>query len=183
MRLRALLRRRAGDAGAVHGEGPMHAAEEFFAASAGVPSDAFVTEENVDLVKQTLPVAAAPVVLELGPLDAREDLREHGALADGNKIVAAPEVDGVLFIHAPTAIVAAADIGIDGIVVSNHGGRQLDGVPSTARALPAIAEAVSDRLTILADGGVRSGLDVVRLIALGARGVRTDTRARVRRAT
>lgn len=67
--------------------------------------------------------------------------------------------------------IAAADIGADGIVVSNHGGRQLDGVPSTARALPPIANAVGDRLTVLADGGVRSGLDVVRMIALGAKGV------------
>ena len=66
---------------------------------------------------------------------------------------------------------AAAEIGADGIVVSNHGGRQLDGVPSTARALPAIAEAVRDRLTVLADGGIRSGLDVVRMLALGAHSV------------
>ena len=66
---------------------------------------------------------------------------------------------------------AAAESGVDGIVVSNHGGRQLDGVPSTARALPAIADAVGDRLTILADGGVRSGLDVMRMLALGADGV------------
>ena len=66
---------------------------------------------------------------------------------------------------------AAADIGADGIVVSNHGGRQLDGVLSSARALPAIAEAVGDRLTVLADSGVRSGLDVVRMLALGADGV------------
>lgn len=66
---------------------------------------------------------------------------------------------------------AAADLGADGIVVSNHGGRQLDGVPSTATALPPIAAAVRDRLTVLADGGVRSGLDVVRLLALGAHGV------------
>ena len=65
----------------------------------------------------------------------------------------------------------AARAGVDGIIVSNHGGRQLDGVPSTARALPAIADAVGDTLTILADGGVRSGLDVVRLMALGAKGV------------
>ena len=59
----------------------------------------------------------------------------------------------------------------DGIVVSNHGGRQLDGVLSTARALPAIADAVGDSLTLLADGGIRSGLDVVRMLALGAKGV------------
>jgi len=66
---------------------------------------------------------------------------------------------------------SAAGIGADGIVVSNHGGRQLDGVPSTARVLPSIAEAVGDKLTVLADGGVRSGLDVVRMLALGARAV------------
>lgn len=65
----------------------------------------------------------------------------------------------------------AADLGADGIVVSNHGGRQLDGALSTARALPAIADAVGDRLTVLADGGVRSGLDIVRMLALGAKGV------------
>jgi L-lactate dehydrogenase (cytochrome) len=65
----------------------------------------------------------------------------------------------------------AASLGADGIVVSNHGGRQLDGVPSTARALPPIVDAVDDRLTILADGGIRSGLDVVRMLALGAKGV------------
>ncbi|WCT76805.1 FMN-dependent L-lactate dehydrogenase LldD [Novosphingobium humi] len=65
----------------------------------------------------------------------------------------------------------AAKLGADGIVVSNHGGRQLDGVLSSARALPPIADAVGDDLTVLADGGVRSGLDVVRMLALGAKGV------------
>ncbi len=62
----------------------------------------------------------------------------------------------------------AVRFGADGIVVSNHGGRQLDGVLSSARALPAIAEAVQGDLKILADSGVRNGLDVVRAIALGA---------------
>ena len=62
----------------------------------------------------------------------------------------------------------ALALGADGIVVSNHGGRQLDGVMSTARALPPIAEAVKGRMTILADSGVRNGLDVVRALALGA---------------
>ena len=58
-----------------------------------------------------------------------------------------------------------------GYVVSNHGGRQLDGVLSTARALPAIAEAVKGELTLLVDSGILSGLDVVRMLALGADGV------------
>jgi len=66
---------------------------------------------------------------------------------------------------------AAVDLGADGLVVSNHGGRQLDGALSSARALPAIAEAVQGKVTVLADGGVRSGLDVVRMLALGADGV------------
>lgn len=65
----------------------------------------------------------------------------------------------------------AVRLGADGVIVSNHGGRQLDGTLSTAEALPAIADAVGDQLTVLVDGGVRTGLDVVRMLALGARGV------------
>ena len=65
----------------------------------------------------------------------------------------------------------AADHGADGIVVSNHGGRQLDAVPSTAVALPPIVSAVGDQLEVLVDGGVRSGLDVVKMLSLGARAV------------
>lgn len=63
---------------------------------------------------------------------------------------------------------AAVQFGADGIVVSNHGGRQLDGVMSSAKALPDIADAVGDRLTILADSGIRSGIDIVRMLTLGA---------------
>ena len=62
----------------------------------------------------------------------------------------------------------AVRFGADGIIVSNHGGRQLDGVLSSARALPAIADAVKGQIKILADSGVRNGLDIVRLLALGA---------------
>ncbi len=65
----------------------------------------------------------------------------------------------------------AGEVGVDGVIVSNHGGRQLDSVPSTARALPAVAEAIGDSVEVLADGGVRTGLDVVKLLALGARAV------------
>lgn len=62
----------------------------------------------------------------------------------------------------------AVRFGADGIVVSNHGGRQLDGVLSSARALPPIADAVKGDIKILADSGIRNGLDVVRMLALGA---------------
>lgn len=62
----------------------------------------------------------------------------------------------------------AVSFGADGIVVSNHGGRQLDGVMSSVKALPAIADAVKGDLKILVDSGIRSGLDVVRMLALGA---------------
>jgi L-lactate dehydrogenase (cytochrome) len=65
----------------------------------------------------------------------------------------------------------AVDAGVDGIVVSNHGGRQLDSVPSTVRALPDVADAVGDEVEVLADGGVRTGLDVLKMVALGARAV------------
>jgi L-lactate dehydrogenase (cytochrome) len=63
----------------------------------------------------------------------------------------------------------AASVGVDGIVVSNHGGRQLDGAPSSIHALPPIAQAVGDRVSVLMDGGVRSGLDVLKALACGAR--------------
>jgi L-lactate dehydrogenase (cytochrome) len=62
----------------------------------------------------------------------------------------------------------AAEHGADGIVVSNHGGRQLDGAPSSIAALPAVAEAVGSRMTVLFDGGIRRGHDVIKAIALGA---------------
>ena len=63
---------------------------------------------------------------------------------------------------------AALDAGVDGIVVSNHGGRQLDGVPSSVAALPAIVDEVAGRVPVLMDGGIRSGLDMLRASALGA---------------
>jgi L-lactate dehydrogenase (cytochrome) len=64
----------------------------------------------------------------------------------------------------------AAQSGADALIVSNHGGRQLDGAPSSISALPAIAEAVGDRIEVWMDGGIRSGQDVLKAVALGARG-------------
>ena len=64
----------------------------------------------------------------------------------------------------------AAQSGADALIVSNHGGRQLDGAPSSISALPAIAEAVGDRIEVWMDGGIRSGQDVLKAAALGAKG-------------
>ena len=66
---------------------------------------------------------------------------------------------------------AGVDAGADGLIVSNHGGRQLDGAPATASVLPAIAQAVGQHTEVLVDGGIRSGVDVFKALALGARGV------------
>jgi L-lactate dehydrogenase (cytochrome) len=66
---------------------------------------------------------------------------------------------------------AALAVGADGLIVSNHGGRQLDGVASSIAKLPAVADAVGARIEVFMDGGVRSGLDVLKAVALGARGV------------
>ncbi len=66
---------------------------------------------------------------------------------------------------------ASVDSGADGVVVSNHGGRQLDGIASSISKLPAIAEAVGEQIEVYLDGGVRSGIDVVKALALGAHGV------------
>ncbi len=66
---------------------------------------------------------------------------------------------------------SATDVGADGVIVSNHGGRQLDGVASSIVKLPEVAAAVGDRVEVYMDGGVRSGVDVVKAVALGARSV------------
>ena len=65
----------------------------------------------------------------------------------------------------------AVDAGVSAISVSNHGGNNLDGTPATIRALPAVAEAVGDRIDVLLDGGIRRGGDAVKALALGAKAV------------
>ena len=77
-------------------------------------------------------------------------------------------VKGVM---TPRAAAKAAEAGAAGIVVSNHGGRVLDGTPSTAEVLPAIVREVDNSMVILVDGGIRSGLDIFKALALGADGV------------
>ena len=76
-------------------------------------------------------------------------------------------IKGVL--EADDALMAV-DVGAEAIVVSNHGGRQLDSVSSSIRALPSVVDAVGGRLDVLLDGGIRSGIDVFKAVALGAKG-------------
>lgn len=96
--------------------------------------------------------------------------KDEGQVAE---VVAACHEEGIPFVlkgvMTPAAAERTARAGADGIVVSNHGGRVLDGVPATALVLPGIADAVGDDLEVLVDGGVRSGLDVFRALALGAK--------------
>ena len=81
----------------------------------------------------------------------------------GGKLI----LKGILDVEDARLAVAS---GADAIVVSNHGGRQLDGAPSSISALPAIADAVGSQIEVWMDGGIRSGQDVLKAWALGARG-------------
>ena len=92
-----------------------------------------------------------------------DQLREIAAMAGVPFIV-----KGVM---TPRGAVKAVEAGAAAVAVSNHGGRVLDGCPATAEVLPSIVEAVDGRATVLVDGGIRSGLDILRALALGAQGV------------
>ena len=122
-----------------------------------------LTFGNLKRSGQPAPSALKSWIPEFDPSVTWEDVawvREHwnGPLV----------VKGVL---DPEDARRAADSGVDGVVVSNHGGRQLDSVLSTARALSDVVDAIGDRVEVLADGGARTGLDVVKFLALGARAV------------
>ena len=74
-------------------------------------------------------------------------------------------------VHWPDDARRAVDEGADGVVVSNHGGRQLDGVVPTLRVLPEVVAAANGRIEVLIDGGIRRGSDIVKALCLGARAV------------
>jgi L-lactate dehydrogenase (cytochrome) len=118
-------------------------------------------------------VGQASDVSDLGSLsawtaeqfDPRLTWKEVGWVKDkfGGPVI----VKGVL---DPEDAQAAVDAGADAIIVSNHGGRQLDGAPSSIRVLPEIVDAVGNKTEVFIDGGIRSGQDVLKALALGAKG-------------
>ena len=112
--------------------------------------------------------AGLPFLRDFDPPAGPKSMAELGEIADQCHDAGTPFVlKGVLGPHGAEKAVRA---GADAIVVSNHGGRVLDGVPATAHVLPLVADAVGDDATVLVDGGVRTGIDVFRALALGASG-------------
>lgn len=128
------------------------------------------------VVPEELPVPAFVALAEasraVSPEDiswAVDDTLTWGDLEWLRSVTSLPVlVKGVL--TAEDAVLAA-EAGVDGVVVSNHGGRQLDGVAATLDALPEVVEAAGDRLVVLMDGGIRRGADILKALALGAQAV------------
>ena len=127
--------------------------------------------EKMELVKAADPFAIAmdidaaglPFLKNLTPPAGSktvEELKEISAMADKPFIL-----KGIMTVGGA---LKALEAGASGIVVSNHGGRVLDQCPATAEVLPAIVDAVGGRMTVLVDGGIRTGMDVFKALALGA---------------
>ena len=144
----------------------------------GVPT---IKPWNIDLIRQKMgmvkpsgPIAIAmdidaaglPFLKNLTPPAGSKTVEE---LAEIAKIAEVPFIlKGVMTVKGA---LKALEAGASGIVVSNHGGRVLDQCPATAEVLPAIVDAVGGKMTVLVDGGIRSGMDVFKALALGADGV------------
>lgn len=138
------------------------------------PWDLDTVREKMQLVQDCGSFAVAMDVDAAGLpfLQNRQPPAGSKSLDELREIISGVDVPFIVKgIMTPRAAAKAAEAGADGIVVSNHGGRVLDGTPSTAEVLPSIVREVGDSLVVLVDGGVRSGQDVFRALALGAKAV------------
>lgn len=138
------------------------------------PWDEKTLEQKLDQALSSHPVAVAMDIDAAGLLFLRgqqppagaKSVDQVGSIARRCHDAGVPFVlKGVMTVRAA---LRATEAGVDAIVVSNHGGRVLDGTPATAEVLPDISDAVGNEVEILVDGGIRSGLDVFRALALGA---------------
>jgi 4-hydroxymandelate oxidase len=111
-----------------------------------------------------MPIGLSTSELRYDPALSWDDLGWIRDLAPGLPLL----LKGILTAEDATL---AVEVGVDGVVVSNHGGRQLDGVAATITALPEVVEAVDGRIPVLMDGGIRRGTDVLKALALGAAAV------------
>ena len=128
--------------------------------------DYLKTKKDIFAVAMDVDGAGLPFLKAMNPNAGSKSVAEMREIIDyaGKPFI----LKGIM---TPNGARKAVEAGASGIVVSNHGGRVQGGVPSTAEVLPAIAEAVKGQLTILVDGGIRSGVDIFRALALGADGV------------
>ena len=127
---------------------------------------ALVKQAGVFAIAMDVDAAGLPFLKNMQPPAGSKTVDELRRIAEMAEVPFV--VKGVM---TRKAALKAAEAGAAAIIVSNHGGRVLDQCPATAEVLPEIAEAVGDRMKILVDGGIRSGVDIFKALALGADGV------------